>query len=252
VLYWHAPVPLGTNYQSFVHLARPLHILWGQEDHLNPGGLPTKHWPPDRYVWDEYEIRVLPGTPPGEYVLNVGLYSMAGGYRLQRHDEDGQVVGDSVPIGLVEVERPRRQPRLAELGLTRQVGVTFPEGGVTLLGWTQPYNQVTLPGGWPIAFFWRADRDHPAARIRDLVLLDAAGREAWRSSGAPVDGAYPFGVWRAGEIVRDPLLFVPAQAGDLKAGVYRFGVTVSADGLLSPEGASDTFVPLGAVEFLVE
>ena len=254
VLYWHTLTPLDTNYQSFVHLARPLHILWGQEDHLNPGGLPTTRWPPDRYVWDEYEIRVLPGTPPGEYVLNVGLYSISGGYRLQRFDENGQVVGDSVGIASVKVQRPRRQPRLAELDVTRAVTVTFPEGGVTLLGVAQPCDQVMLPGAWSITLFWRAERDHPPARTRDLVLLDAQGQEVWRFSGAPVDGYYPFEAWLAGEVVRDPLLFVPAQVVDLKAGVYRFGVMVEAAGAdepLNPEGANDAFVDLGTVEFLI-
>jgi len=251
VLYWRALTPLDANYQSFVHLARPLQVVWGQEDQINPGGLPTTRWPLDKYVWDEYEIRVLPGTPPGEYVLNAGLYSMAGGYRLQRHDEHGQVAGDSLVLASVEVERPRSQPRLAELGMTREVMATFPEGGVTLLGYAQPYDQVILPGDWRVTLFWRADQDCPAARLRDLVLLDAEGHEAWRISGEPVDGHYSFGVWQAGEIVRDPLLFVPAPAVTLGPGVYRLGVTVSVDEPLIAEGTNEPFVPLGSVEFLV-
>jgi len=252
VLYWHALAPLDVNYQSFVHLARPLQVVWGQDDHLNPGGLPTTRWPLDRYVWDEYEVHILPGTPPGEYVLNVGLYSMAGGYRLWRYDERGQAVGDSLVLAPVEVQRPRRQPRLAELDMTREVMAAFPEGGLTLLGYAQPYDQVRLPGDWRITLFWRADRDRPAVRLRDLVLLDAEGHEVWRLSGTPVDGHYPFEVWQAGEIVRDPLLFVPAQPVTLKPGVYRFGVTVSGDEPLIAEGTSEPFVFLGCVEFLVE
>ena len=252
VLYWHALTPLDANYQSFVHLARPLHILWGQEDHVNPAGLPTTRWPLDKYVWDEYEINVLPGTPPGEYVLNVGLYSMAGGYRLPRYDEYGQIAGDSLVLTSVEVERPRRQPRLAELDMAREVMATFPGGGVTLLGYTQSHDQVTLPGDWRVTLFWRASRDRPAARVRDLVLLDTEGHEVWRLSGSPVDGHYPFEVWQAGEIVRDPLLFVPAQPVTLAPGVYHFGVMVSADGPLIAKGTNETFVPLGSVEFLVE
>jgi hypothetical protein len=261
VLYLRALAPLDVNYQSFVHLARPLHILWGQEDHLNPAGLPTKRWPLDKYVWDEYEIRVLPGTPPGEYAINVGLYSMAGGYRLQRYDDGGRVVGDSIVIASIEVRRPYRQPRIAELDMTREVMTAFPEGGVTLLGYVQPDEQVTLPGVWPITLFWRAECDRPAVRVRSLVLLDAEGEELKRISGVPADGYYPFEAWQVGEVVRDPLQFVFAQPVgpvDLEAGVYRFGVTVSSlDEPLNPEGASangelEGFVPLGTVEFLVE
>lgn len=105
VLYWHALAPLDNNYQSFVHLAKPLNVAWSQEDHLNPGGLPTTQWPLDKYVWDEYDIRVPPDTPPGEYSLNVGLYLMSDGSRLKRYDEGGQVVGDSVVVATVEVAK---------------------------------------------------------------------------------------------------------------------------------------------------
>ncbi|MBN1955328.1 MAG: hypothetical protein JW900_09795 [Anaerolineae bacterium] len=82
VLYWRAVHPLETNYQSFVHLAQPLTVAWGQSDALNPGGLPTTRWPQDRYVWDAHRFQVPANTPPGEYVLAVGLYTLADGRRL--------------------------------------------------------------------------------------------------------------------------------------------------------------------------
>jgi hypothetical protein len=213
-------------------------------------------------VWDEYEIRVLPGTPPGEYAINVGVPLWAGGYRLLRYDETGQVVGDSFVIGSIEVVRPLRQPRTAALGLTREVIATFPEGGVTLLGYVQPHDQVTLPGVWPITLFWRAERDRPDARIRALTLLSPEGEEIAQVSGVPVDGHYPFEVWQAGEVVRDPLHFASAdQLENVIAGVYRFGVTVSEGMDEVPlnytsveEGvqAGDGFVLLDNVEFLIE
>ncbi len=103
VLYWRALTPPEKNYQSFVHLAQPLDVLWGQEDHLNPGGLPTKRWPLEKYVWDEYEVYVLPETPPGEYAINVGLYRKRDDSRLLRYDELGQIVGDSLVIGSISV-----------------------------------------------------------------------------------------------------------------------------------------------------
>jgi hypothetical protein len=251
VLYWRALAPMSENYQTFVHVARPLHLLWGQADRPNPGDFPTTRWPLDKYVWDAYEIRILPGTPPGEYAINVGIPFWAGGYRLPRYDENGQVVGDSAVIATVEVLPPSRQPRPDELGMTRAVMAAFPEGGVTLLGYAQERAQATLPGEWRVTLFWRADGDNPPVRARDLVLLDAEGEEALRVSGAPVEGAYPFAAWQSGEIVRDPLRLVLSQPEDIEAGVYQYGVVVSGDAPLSPEGSSDTFVPLGTVEFLI-
>jgi hypothetical protein len=83
-----------------------------------------------------------------------------------------------------------------------------------------------------------------------------------QASGVPVDGYYPFEVWQAGEVVRDPLQFASAdQLENVEPGVYRFGVTVSK-GIDEPsleytlvEGemeGGDGFVPLGTVEFLIE
>ncbi|MBN1979317.1 MAG: hypothetical protein JW918_18120 [Anaerolineae bacterium] len=249
VLYWHALAPMGENYQTFVHVARPLYILWGQVDRPNPGDFPTTRWPLDKYVWDAYEVRILPGTPPGEYVVNVGIPSWGGGYRLPRYDEGGQVVGDSIVVSTVEVLPPRRQPTPAELGMTEEMMAAFP-GGVTLLGYAQACEQVTLPGEWRVTLFWRADRDMPSARIRELVLLDAEGQEVKRFSGAPAEGTYPFEVWRSGEVVRDPLRLVFTEPGDIEAGVYRFGVAVGAESPLAPDGATEAFVSLGTVEFV--
>jgi hypothetical protein len=243
-------MPMGENYQTFVHVARPLNLLWGQVDRPNPGDFPTTRWPLDKYVWDAYKVRVLPGTPPGEYAINVGVPSWGGGYRLPRYGEDGQIAGDSIVITTIEVLPPRRQPTLADLDMDGEVMAAFPDGGVTLLGYVYDREQVTLPGEWRVTLLWRADRAEPSARVRDLVLLDAEGREVKRISGAPAAAAYPFAVWQAGEIVRDPLHLVFAEPGDVAAGTYRFGMMVSAEEPLVPEGAADAFVPLGTIEFV--
>jgi hypothetical protein len=108
VLYWHALKDVQENYQSFVHLAQPINVAWAQEDHLNPGGLPTTRWPVEKYVWDEYDIYVPPQTPPGEYRVNVGLYLRSSGYRLMRDNGDQQQMADSFVIGSIEVvDQPR-------------------------------------------------------------------------------------------------------------------------------------------------
>jgi hypothetical protein len=108
VLYWHALTDVEKNYQSFVHVAQPLSVAWAQEDHLNPGGLPTTRWPLDKYVWDEYSIYVPPQTPPGEYKINVGLYLRSTGHRLRRQEGDQQGAADSIVIGSVSVAGPAR------------------------------------------------------------------------------------------------------------------------------------------------
>jgi hypothetical protein len=180
---------------------------------------------------------------------------MSGGYRLQSYDEGGNVLGDSVIIDSIEVKAPRRPPRAAELDMTQEVMAVFPEAGVTLLGYSQPPGQTKLPGQWPLVLFWRADHNHPAARIRDVVLLDDSGRQAWGISGVPASGSYPFHTWRAGEVVRDPVQFVAPGLEDIPRdigeGTHHFGVAVTVD---EAEGsnADGTIVPIGTVEFRIE
>ena len=250
VLYWHAIAPPASDYQSFVHLARPLHILWGQEDHLNPGDLPTRRWPLDKYVRDEYALQVLPGTPPGEYLINVGLYAMADGYRLATAGSGGRPAGDSVVISTLRVERPVRQPTQDDLDLTRVVDATFREEGVTLLGILQSRLEVGPTEPWSVALFWRADRDGPGARRRDLVLLDESSDETVRLTGVP-GGSDP-AHWLAGDVVRDPIIFEPAESVPLRPGIYSIAVQLGGDESVSSSDAADRLTYVGEVRVRAE
>lgn len=80
-LYWEALRPVTVTYQSFVHLVYPEGHIWSQSDHLNPGGFPTNLWPVGRYVGDKHRLTIPKETPPGTYLLSVGLYSLAEGWR---------------------------------------------------------------------------------------------------------------------------------------------------------------------------
>jgi hypothetical protein len=226
-LYWHALAPMTENYQTFVHIAQPLHFVWGQDDRPNPGDFPTTRWPLDKYVWDAYEIFVPLGTPPGEYTINVGIPLWSEGTRLPRIDESGRIIGDGAAIATVAVLPPRRQPDREELDMSDAM-VAFPDAGVTLLG-HEAARDLYLPGEWTIEFFWRADRDHPSARIRDLVIVDEDGKEVWRISGEPSQGVYPFEVWRSGEVIRDPLYFEFTYPEAFEFGKYQIGVVVSGE-----------------------
>jgi hypothetical protein len=102
-LYWKATAPVPVNYQAFVHLGNE--PLWGQplHDKLNPGDFATTRWPLDKYVWDDYAtpysiVRVKPDTPPGEYEIRVGLYTLADGVRAPVFDGTGKLAGDSIVL----------------------------------------------------------------------------------------------------------------------------------------------------------
>jgi hypothetical protein len=104
-LYWKATAPVSKNYQVFVHLVNPRDRLWGQplRDKLNPGDFPTTRWPLDKYVWDDYVtpesvVRVQPDSPPDDYEIEVGLYTMADGVRASVFDSTGRPAGHSIVL----------------------------------------------------------------------------------------------------------------------------------------------------------
>jgi len=240
-LYWRATEPVPDNYQVFAHLTRPVTHLWGQSDKLNPGDFPTQRWSPDKYVRDEHQVHVLPGTPPGDYQLTVGLYTLSDGRRVPVFDVDGNPLGNtfSLPTS-VHVARPRRWPGEAALGLTDVIDADY-AGQITLLGAVLPDRHIELPGFIHLALMWRAQVDGPDDADVRVQLVGADGRVAQEIATPPVDGQYPSSRWLAGEIVRDQYSLWLAE--DYVPGAYELRVGLNLQG-------HDGWVSLGRVEVL--
>lgn len=82
-LYWRALDEMGVSYTVFVHLLDKENQIWGQRDSAPGNGtLPTTGWVKGEVIADEYEFTVRPEAPPGEYLIEVGLYDAQTGQRL--------------------------------------------------------------------------------------------------------------------------------------------------------------------------
>ncbi len=112
-LYWRAlPCPesveggcMDASYTVFTHLLDSDSRTWGQKDNVpQAGGYPTTLWVEGEVVIDEYEIVVKPDAPPGQYVIEIGMYLPQSGQRLPVSDESGQVQGDRVLLGAIEIQ----------------------------------------------------------------------------------------------------------------------------------------------------
>ena len=220
-LYWRATAPVQVNYQVFAHLTRPAFILWGQSDKLNPGDFPSARWPLDKYVWDDHAIRVLPGTPPGEYYIVVGLYTLGDGRRAAVTDATGAAIGDSVQLSLPVRVVPAAQPPSIEV-LDLQVRLDRREADLVLLGASIEQAVLPRPAFARVTLFWQASVDAPPDRVVRVRLIDARGEPASEIVSSPTGGAYPPPSWQAGEVVRDVYAFwLPP---DFAPGVYRVQV----------------------------
>jgi len=61
-------------------------------------------WLPGQTVADPFPLPVDPATPPGEYWLEVGLYSTESLRRVPVFNREGDLVTDRIIVGSVRVE----------------------------------------------------------------------------------------------------------------------------------------------------
>lgn len=221
-LYWKALQPVPVNYSVFVHLVRPPEHLWGQDDRLNPADFPMTRWPLDKYVRDAHRLPVLPGTPPGEYEIEVGFYRLDTGERLLVISPDGVSGGARLPTK-VEVLPPASPPPVESLdvqqGLDAQVA-----GDLRLLGWSLNAGAFSVPDFAHLTLFWRAERDLTDSFTFEVSLVDGEGSAVATKRG-PVDGLYSTSAWQAGEIVRDQYAFWLAEG--TPPGWYRLQLAIN-------------------------
>lgn len=90
-LYWQAQSRMSTNYKVFTHLLDADEHIWGQQDNVpGQGRYPTTGWLEGEVIVDEYEIAVQPDAPPGEYILEIGMYDALTLQRLPVFDQSGE------------------------------------------------------------------------------------------------------------------------------------------------------------------
>jgi 4-amino-4-deoxy-L-arabinose transferase-like glycosyltransferase len=96
-LYWQALSETDTSYTVFNHLIDGENRIWGQKDAMpGAGTLPTSSWISGEYVVDEYQIQVQTDAPPGQYIIETGMYDLTTMTRLPIVNEKGTVVGDRI------------------------------------------------------------------------------------------------------------------------------------------------------------
>ncbi len=108
-LTWQALGKAEESYTVFVHLIdlanRPIVSL----DYTPLGGSAPTHlwfpkWLPGQQYIDPYRLTIPADLPPGEYLIEVGLYEMVSQRRLHISDAQGSLVGDRYILGRVVVE----------------------------------------------------------------------------------------------------------------------------------------------------
>ena len=96
-LYWQAQQEMDRDYTVFAHLIDAEGQIWAQKDNQPLGGnYPTSLWDEGEIVKDEYDSVVDGDAPPGEYLLEVGMYLAETGVRLPVYNIGGELLGDRI------------------------------------------------------------------------------------------------------------------------------------------------------------
>ena len=101
-LYWQALGEMERDYLVFTHLINEDEHIYGQHDRIaGSDAYPTSCWKRGTLIRNKYEILIFPDTPPGNYVIEVGLYTNHQGIeRLPLKSG-----GDRVLLAQVEVDK---------------------------------------------------------------------------------------------------------------------------------------------------
>ncbi len=217
LLLWE-PVTQVEDFATSVRLVAADGTTWAQGRDERPAGAlyPASRWTPGTSVRQRAALPVPPGTPPGDYFVELVVYNPATGQPWPVQNAAPATTPGGARLGQVLVtpttaKQPARQP-LARFG------------PLALVEATSPVTTIAPGGQIPVEFLWRAAEAPGEPLVVVVQLLDGRGRPAANLEEEPVAGRYPAQAWQTGELVRDRhLLSLPA---DLAPGSYRLIVGV--------------------------
>jgi len=216
-LYWRALLPVEKEYSVSLQLVDENGHRFGQDDSFHPAGLPVTRWQEGQYAQDVHRMKVLPGTPPGEYRIVVYVYETAGNQRLETVNPDGLPAGNAYELGTIAISQPDRHPDPGEM----KTGTTLTGVGespilardVQLLGFDLAQATVETGGALPITLYWYTP-SAPAGNAKVALYLSCDRQGIISRTQLP--GYLSPGIdWQSGQILRaEQILPVPGLGPD--------------------------------------
>lgn len=250
--YWTALRLLGVPYGFDVRVAGDDGSVWNRppERPFGYADYPvTFTWEPGEYARDAYEISLLPGTPPGDYWIEVSAF---------RRDTDLSLL----PEGAASPADPAqaRVGRLRVLPATEPVDASALDAqraavdvynpvsldGARLLGWSLPAIPIRAGEQIPLTLLWLAP---PAPSGGGAFTLAPTGDD-----GAIIaDQTFPYGPpsyppeqWAPQTLVRQMLRWrIPPEIG---SGAYTLLLDGTSLGTVDVDAPERTFAPPAVAE----
>ncbi len=211
-LYWQVNQAQPGDFTPFVHLEDVQGHRWSQVETF---AYPAPQWSPGELIIQRVDVPIPPGTPPGRYVLRVGLFSGETGDLLPLVDEDGRYAGSTYLIKDVPIQATGLPDEIPQPPFLLEKEI---RPNLRLLGFERGAAETSAGEPYGLALWWLATRDVPTTTTQ-FVLTHPSSREYAMLETQPVYGRYPFSEWQPPQFIIDrQLLSIPT---DIPAGEYQ-------------------------------
>jgi hypothetical protein len=221
-LNWRAATAVHQPLFSVVRLIDPTTgKIRSHANNLTPGGLETEFWNAEARLTDHYTLVPPVDLPPGDYSLDVALYS--------RSDATVPVLagvqGDALRREPVILSQTYQPPAVSTAPLTPDHPLEFAFGEeIELVGYDVS-ERVTPGDRLRVALYWHALQSVPLDYKVFVHLFAPDGQLLAQHDSPPINWSYPTTRWLPGETIRDEHVLIidpSAPRGDyvLSAGLY--------------------------------
>lgn len=226
-LYWAIDEPIPEEASVVLRLVDHQGQLWGQSEQCPYNGLyPMWQWQPGLLLFDEHELAIQPGTPPGDYQIEMvlvsrptedGCFGPQGGSIPPLVAPSSANRGDRVLLGTVTIPTSDTPVSVDREEIENRQRGQY--GGLRLLGSNLAPAQLTPGERLAVTLFWQASAAPlPDAQFR-LQLVDKAGTLWQEMPIRPAGDAHPTDRWHSSDQFKGQfLLRLPPDA---PGGSYR-------------------------------
>jgi len=209
VLTWEATEVLEEDYSVYLHLYDEHGHRIAQGDSLIVGRAlePTSRWEKGATKAALYHLSVPPATPPGQYGLELGVYNLDTGRRLQLLGSDEAVDETSARVR-IEIGRPDEMPTRKDLTVLRRLDVPL-TADLNLLGCelepgSTGIDEAMFAGETVgLRLFWQADGAIDQDYSIRLTLKGRDGAIYGQAAYALASTDYSTSVWQRDEVLAD-------------------------------------------------
>ncbi len=207
---WQAARKIADDYAVSVRVTNARgDIVWARADaQPSSGTQPTSAWEAGQRVADHRALTIPPGTPPGNYAIQIAVYDA-------QNERGANIVapenrrGRTITLGNIVVERRAAQTN-APIP-PNDFNARFNE--IALVGLSNLPSQIAAGDTLPLTLYWRATEPPPRDYLALIQVVDATGAVRASVKYRPASESFPTRVWTPRETWLDKIaLTIPADA----------------------------------------